>query len=705
MRTLVLAAVAALLVSTTFTPRAGAQTGMPAGEPLSPLPGAPPGAPAAAETAPVPGTTAIQIVWEVKNRFRLFRRDADFQHQVAASRAGSVLAAERLLEREAGGRGWAQNVVDHLCVGASGSLVETCLRDGVRENYLSPESHVIVAQLAGAVPPGAVCNWSFDDGTIPPKQVNAPCTDPVQQRVAYGKPTIAAVGITRTDNTVESVSTEIAVRDLLIAGLGDSVASGEGNPDRPIALADEGFCFQRFLGAARGEYFRPSRAGFQGDKACDSNPAGSAAATADWIKRGARWMSAACHRSLYGYQLRTALALAIENKQAAVTFVPLACSGAAISAGLFGSQGASECPLTGRCPSSVPSQITQLTNMLANARKQNPERALDLILLTVGANDIKFSGLVANVIITEGVERVLFNQGGLIASVSEAQRLLDRDLPASFVKLRAALKPLVGGNLSRVVYVSYGHPAMADGAPCPGGRDGLDVHPAFTADGDRLRQVTDFVLRKFLPEVKALARCEGRFKCADPDTDRMTFIDAHQAAFADHGFCARSPDDPPFDQDCFSIEGKSFETDLATAATSPLTCSRSPSEFLPYASRARWIRTANDSYFTAMTFPRGLPATMQPSNIHDATWGALSAVYGGAFHPSAEGHAVMADAALPGAREVLQLKAPPEVVAQPLPPPSLLPQGAPSLPSMPSLPSLPVPSLPGSTPTQAPPAQ
>ena len=100
-----------------------------------------------------------------------------------------------------------------------------------------------------------------------------------------------------------------------------------------------------------------------------------------------------------------------------------------------------------------------------------------------------------------------------------------------------------------------------------------------------------------------------------------------------------------------------------------MTHARRPSEFRAYAQRARWIRTANDSYFTAMTFPRGLPSTMQPSNIHDATWGALSAVYGGAFHPSAEGHAAMADAALPAAREVLGLKAPPDIVAQPLPPP------------------------------------
>jgi hypothetical protein len=69
-----------------------------------------------------------------------------------------------------------------------------------------------------------------------------------------------------------------------------------------------------------------------------------------------------------------------------------------------------------------------------------------------------------------------------------------------------------------------------------------------------------------------------------------------------------------------------------------------------------------------MTYPRGLPVTMQPANIHDASWGAMSAVYGGAFHPSAEGHAAMADAALPAARDVLGWRAPAEVIAQPLPP-------------------------------------
>jgi hypothetical protein len=78
------------------------------------------------------------------------------------------------------------------------------------------------------------------------------------------------------------------------------------------------------------------------------------------------------------------------------------------------------------------------------------------------------------------------------------------------------------------------------------------------------------------------------------------------------------------------------------------------------------VRTANDSYFTAMSYPQGVLA----ASIHDAMWGILSAVYGGAIHPTAEGHAAMADATLPAMREALGIAEPePPVGVRPLPPP------------------------------------
>jgi hypothetical protein len=113
------------------------------------------------------GGGAPRIEWEVKNRFRLFRSDADFQRHVAATRSDGVLAAERLLARETDGRGWARDTVERLCVDRAGRLLEVCERDGVREVYLSPRDHRVGVVLAGTVPANEGCVWSFDDGDGP----------------------------------------------------------------------------------------------------------------------------------------------------------------------------------------------------------------------------------------------------------------------------------------------------------------------------------------------------------------------------------------------------------------------------------------------------------------------------------------------------------------------------------------------------------
>src|SRR4030088_2960128 len=274
-----------------------------------------------------------------------------------------------------------------------------------------------------------------------------------------------------------------------------------------------------------------------------------------------------------------------------------------------------------------------------------------------------FPGLVLAVIVATPTERVLFRRTGVMGSVDDSRAALVRDLPQSFSKLREALKPLVG-DMSRVVYVSYANPTLGAGAPCPGGRAGFDIHPSFNAQTQRLANVSNYVENEFLPQLKALGLCQSGVLCRDPGGDRMTFVDAHQAAFADHGFCARAQNDPEFDRECFSSKGESFDPDIVPAASQPMLCGRSAAEYRAYLPRARWIRDANDSYFAAMTYPQGLPSSSQPADIHDATWGILSAVYGGAVHPSAEGHAAMADAALPAVASVLELNAPPSEATQ-----------------------------------------
>ncbi len=621
--------------------------------------------PAAAQPAT---DSSLQISWEVRNRFRLFREERDFQLQVEALRNGSILAAEDALAVQSDGRGWARNAVNRLCIDRNGRVSEPCTRDNVKESYLTPVDHPVTVRLAGGIPVGATCAWTFDDGQGP-RQSTLDCAEPINLRVPYGVATNVAVDVSSGAEAPQHIATEIRVRDIFIAGLGDSVAAGEGNPDRQIALSDVGFCFQSYLGGPGSEYFRPSRAGYKGGRAC-----GSPGQIQVWQRDSAVWFNPACHRSLYSYQTRTAIALAVQYPHIAVTYLPLACTGATITDGLFGTQRARECVVTKSgvdCQGKINAQLAELREALTAAKRRQPERKLDLVLLSIGANDINFSGLVADVIVDSPTERQIFKRSGVLGSVEDSREALTNDLPQAFNKLRGALKSLVG-DMSRVIFVSYANPALLNGAPCPGGRAGFDVHPSFNVDPQRLSNVARYVQSEFLPRLKALALCQSGVLCRDPAGDRMTFVDAHQSAFANHGFCARSQSDPEFDQACFSAKGESFVNDVVAAASQPLTCGRGASEFRAYLPRARWIRDANDSYFAAMTYPQGLPAAAQPSDIHDATWGVLSAVYGGAVHPTAEGHAVMADATLPAAASVLRLDARvPEVIQEPLTAPDL----------------------------------
>lgn len=611
----------------------------------------------------------LQISWEVRNRFRLFREERDFQIHTETLRTGSILASEDTLATRSDGRGWARNTVGRLCIDPTGKISEPCTRDGVKESYLTPTEHPVTVRLTGAIPVGATCAWTFDDGDGP-RQSTVDCAEPINFRARYGRATTATVDVSSAD-APQRITAQIEVRDIFIAGLGDSIASGEGNPDKPVALSDDGFCFQSYLGGPANQYFRPGRANFKGARACEGGDTSGSGLRA-WQLLGAQWFNPACHRSLYSYQTRAAIALAAQYPHVAVTYLPLACTGATINDGLFGSQRARECLFTRNavtCAGTVDAQLGQLRDALAAARRRQPSRQLDLVLLSVGANDIDFSGLVADVIVDAPTERGLFRRTGVLGSLDDSRATLQHDLPQRFARLREALKPMVGGDLAHVVYTSYGNPALSGGVPCPGGPAGFDIHPSFNADPARLQRVAAYVQREFLPRLKDLAQCSGGVLCRDPATDRMTFVDQHQQAFANHGFCARGSSDPEFDQQCFSATGESFTADIVAASSSPLTCGRGASEFRAYSPRARWIRDANDSYFAAMTYPQGVSSSALPADIHDATWGVLSAVYGGAIHPTAEGHAAMADAALPAMTSVLGLNGaePRAIVQEPLP--------------------------------------
>src|SRR5260370_26109629 len=166
----------------------------------------------------------LQISWEVRNRFRLFREERDFLLQTDAERGRSVLAAEQALELQSDGRGWARNTVNRLCIDLSGRVSEPCTRDNVKESYLTPVDHPIQVRLTGPVPVGATCAWSFDDGDGP-QTSTFDCAEPVNLRARYGRTTVANVDVSSGADATQRVSTEIPVRDIFIPALAHTTPS------------------------------------------------------------------------------------------------------------------------------------------------------------------------------------------------------------------------------------------------------------------------------------------------------------------------------------------------------------------------------------------------------------------------------------------------------------------------------------------------
>ncbi len=162
------------------------------------LAGAPaiwPAAPAAAQTA---ADTPLQITWEVRNRFRLFREERDFQLHVEAARGRTILGAEQVLGTQSDGRGWARNMVGRLCIDVNGRAGESCTRDNVKENYITPTDHAVTVRLTGPVPVGATCAWTLDDGDGPQAQT-FDCAEPVNFRARYGRTTVASVDVSSAE--------------------------------------------------------------------------------------------------------------------------------------------------------------------------------------------------------------------------------------------------------------------------------------------------------------------------------------------------------------------------------------------------------------------------------------------------------------------------------------------------------------------------
>src|SRR5207342_1984791 len=229
----------------------------------------------------------------------------------------------------------------------------------------------------------------------------SPCTDKLTiARVPYaldrGKSGVS-VRVKLPDGR-ELAENDVVVEDLFIVALGDSFASGESNPDRPVQFSPaRELVYDPIVLTAQAEP-RPiakaamPRFGLASDEAynpkvlprrfMDDEAAGrfhklsSPEFAAAFEKASARWLSRDCHRSQYGYPFRVAIELALENRHRSVTLASFTCSGAEVAEGLFldmdPREGAGEIP-----GGKVRAQLDQLSDLLCRgARSQSATYAL-----------------------------------------------------------------------------------------------------------------------------------------------------------------------------------------------------------------------------------------------------------------------------------------------------------------------------------------
>ncbi|MFN0218184.1 MAG: hypothetical protein ACKVP4_05120, partial [Hyphomicrobium sp.] len=382
-----------------------------------------------------------------------------------------------------------------------------------------------------------------------------------------------------------------------------------------------------------------------------------------FIGENARWSDQACHRSLYSHQFRAALELAVEDTHRAVTFVGLACSGAEVTFGLFlrykGNEWVPNPPVLSQISAIAEAQcgkkdtepldlpeayhindaIPELKGGLVLRKcPQKSARKIDLVLLSIGGNDIGFSRLVANAVLSnESSLRKLGGWFGEVHGQAEASAQLER-LDAKYKSLNRAFHGILyvpWQESDRVVLVGYPGMALAgDGSEtCKDGHAGMEVVSDFELSEQKLREGA-WIGDKLHREMRESAERYG-----------WTFVENHRRAFINRGICSGEAEDGASIQDDLRLPRK------IEGVWKPY----NPADYRAYASRERWFRTPNDGFMTGnFHVAQSLLQKVLKLDALASFQLLLAATYSGAFHPTAEGQAAIADAVADKARVVLQ---------------------------------------------------
>jgi hypothetical protein len=691
---------------------------------------------------------AADLEWEVDNPFRFYKVDSSFElHEKAFAAvrgdpqgplpADIVSKVERRLNDpdckdattpatcaatqrahyEVSRLGWAAKTLATACydnVGRPRRYPVQCDRKyswgTAREDYILPDAHTVHVWLSPAMRAEAgngQCAWSWQPHAAGgrPGQRTQPCANTLTiERVPYSH-NRANSGVAvkvKLPNGRELEDPDVTVEDLLVVGLGDSFASGDSNPDRPVTFSGarqmvydpvnanvrEEMAMRSMKPAKKDEFdlasaddhfdpkALPKRLMEDEERGLIYKPTSQEFLDV-FARRSAQWMSADCHRSQYGYQFRVGMELALENRHRAITLVHLACTGAETVEGLFLEKDARE-QFDKPNSAKVPAQFDQLSTLICRGGEATrsktvsytvpayspgdtsvgtrtitmrwcpPElrkRPIDVVLLSVGGNDVGFAA-VALYSITESagdiapIAQWIGRQIRFGPDVARNYlRVFDRRLEA----VKEALRDGFGVAPSQVVETSY-EPIQYDEAGGMCGTMptlGLDVHPKLRMSRERIIEAAAFTTDldnklECMTDVRRRADCPAGL--ATGQGTGFHLVTDHLAKFVRRGVCARDPKRAIADGLMMAIPRLSQRTGEFTPY--------SPANALPYAHRWRLFHTANDAFLTANTHREGI----SPFDILQPAYAGL---YSGAIHPTAEGHAMVADSVIVQVRAIV----------------------------------------------------
>ncbi|MCF8539181.1 MAG: SGNH/GDSL hydrolase family protein [Candidatus Nanopelagicales bacterium] len=186
----------------------------------------------------------------------------------------------------------------------------------------------------------------------------------------------------RSGVKVKRVSMVANVSNILMVVMGDSYASGEGNP-RNVAA---------------------------------------------WLKNTTArftpyWDNDQCNRSVHGAPAQAALRLEKSSAKTSVTLVDVSCSGATVDRGILGAQYAS-----------AGSQVEQVSQLIGN-------RSIDVLSLTIGGNDVGFGSILTTCAVASNCPLAKATTSPLskYAQVQTGVQTLTAQLPAAYASINSCL--------------------------------------------------------------------------------------------------------------------------------------------------------------------------------------------------------------------------------------------------------------------------